>query len=60
MLRFTTYKLEGNPLDELVQQTRTAQAEKLPDEQLGDTLCQVYRVKDTTLMGDFVSRMPFL
>ena len=42
--------LGSNPLNDLMQM-KNAPAERLPDELIGDTLCQVYRVKDTAFMG---------
>jgi uncharacterized protein DUF1559 len=42
--------LGSNPLIDLIQM-KNAPAERLPDEQIGDTLCRVYRVKDTAFMG---------
>lgn len=42
--------LGSNPLNDLMQM-KNAPAERLPDEEIGDTLCQVYRVKDIAFMG---------
>jgi len=42
--------LGSNPLTDLVRM-KDASAERLPDEKVGDTPCQVYRVKDTAFMG---------
>lgn len=42
--------LGSNPLNDLMQM-KNAPAERLPDELIGDTLCQVYRVKDTAFIG---------
>ena len=42
--------VRSNPLNDLIQM-RNAPAERLPDEQIGDTLCRVYRVKDSGIHG---------
>ena len=42
--------LGSNPLNDLVEM-KNAPAERLPDERIDDTLCQVYRVKDTAFIG---------
>lgn len=48
-----TFVLGGNPLIDLIQM-KNVTAERLPDERIDDIPCQVYRVKDTTFMGDRV------
>ncbi len=45
-----SFVLGSNPLNDLIQM-KDAPAERLPDEHIGDTLYQVYRVKDTAFMG---------
>ena len=45
-----SFVLGSNPLNDLIQM-KNAPAERLPDEHIGDTLYQVYRVKDTAFMG---------
>ena len=42
--------LGSNPLNDLIEM-KNAPAERLPDEQIDDMVCQVYRVKDTAFMG---------
>jgi hypothetical protein len=42
--------LGSNPLNDLVEM-KNAPAERLPDERIDDTLCRVYRVKDTSFIG---------
>ncbi len=44
------FVLGSNPPNDLMQM-KNAPAERLPDEHIGDTLYQVYRVKDTAFMG---------
>ena len=47
---FEQFVLGSNPLEDLVQM-KNVPAERLPDERVGDVLCQVYRVKGVTFVG---------